>query len=186
MNVTSRLLSGAVIGILVSGIAVAAVAQNRMGDGQGMGHGMRGGHGMMAMLQGVDTTQAEVDELRNLFMNHRQITRTVTNLPNGIRTVTESDNPDLAADIVSHVVGMSQRVDDGLDPQIRIQSLTLDVIFANRDLIETFMEATPTGIIVTQTSSDPETVAALQTHAAEVTEMVNHGMAAVHRAMMQR
>ena len=186
MDVSSRLLSAAVIAIMVSGIGAASVAQQGMGAGHGMGHGMRGGHGMTAMLQGVDTTEAEVAELQNLFMNHLQITRTVTNLPNGIRTVTESDNPDLVADIVSHVVGMTQRVHDGRDPQIRIQSPTLDVIFANRDLIETVMEPTSSGIAVTQTSSDPATVAALQTHAAEVTEMVNHGMAAVHRAMMQR
>jgi hypothetical protein len=119
-------------------------------------------------------------------MSHRQIRRTVTNLPNGIRSVTESDNPDLAAVIVSHVVGMDARVQQGLDPQVRLQSPTRDMIFANRWLIETVLELTPTGIIVNQTSSDPKTVAALQTHAAVVTEMVNHGMRAVRRSMMRQ
>jgi len=186
MSFYSKLLPAAGIAVLLSALGSAGVAQQGMGSSHGAGHGMRGGHGMMAMLQGVDTTHAEVTELRDLFMNHRQIKRTVTNLPNGIRTVTESDNPDLAAVIVSHVVGMNARVQEGLDPQVRIQSPTLDVIFANRELIETVLEPTPTGIIVTQTSSDPMTVSALQTHAAEVTEMVNHGMRAVRNAMMRQ
>jgi len=182
MRFQFKILPVAGIALVVSALGSAGVAQ----QGMGSGHGMRGGHGMMAMLQGVDTTHAEVAELRDLFMNHRQISRTVTNLPDGIRTVTEADDPDLAAVIVSHVVGMNARVQEGLDPQIGIQSPTLDVIFANRDLIDTVLEPTPTGIVVIQTSSDPETVAALQTHAAEVTDMVNHGMRAVRGAMMRQ
>lgn len=185
MKFYSKVLPVAGIAMLLSTFAAPSVAQQGMGRGHGAGHGMGGGHGMMAMLQGVDTTPAEVIELRDLFMNHRQITRTVTNLPNGIRTVTETDNPDLVAAIVSHVAGMNARVQDGRDPQVAIQSPTLDVIFANRALIETVLEPTPTGIIVTQTSADPVTVAALQTHAAEVTDMVDFGMRAVHARMMR-
>lgn len=182
MDLRFKGLPVASIAVIISVLASAGIAQQSMGSG----HGMRGGHGMMTMLQGVDTTHAEVTELRDLFISHRQISRTVTNLPNGIRTVTETDDPDLAATIVSHVVGMNARVQEGLDPQVRIQSPTLDVIFANRALIDTVLEPTPTGIVVIQTSSDPTTVVALQTHAAEVTEMVNHGMRAVRGAMMMR
>ena len=36
-----------------------------------------------------------------------------------------------------------------------------------------------------QTSTDPETVAALQKHAGEVTDLAQGGMAALHTAMMQ-
>jgi len=42
---------------------------------------------------------------------------------------------------------------------------------------------TSRGVVVVQTSSDPETVAALQQHAAEVSELVRDGMAAMHTAM---
>jgi hypothetical protein len=45
---------------------------------------------------------------------------------------------------------------------------------------------TDAGLIVVQTSEDPELVAALQTHAAEVTAMSNRGMQAVHEMMMER
>ena len=192
MHTTIKVVLGIAVTVAVAGSSLPALAQQGMGHGMTQGHGMgqaRGmgmGHRMTAMLQGVDTTDGEVTELRDMLMNHRDITRSVTNLPDGIRTVTESANPELAGQLVSHVVGMIGRVEDGRDPRVRIQSPTLDLIFANRDLIETVLEATPTGIIVTQTSSDPATVAALQTHAAEVSDMVDRGMAAVHDSMMRR
>jgi hypothetical protein len=120
-----------------------------------------------------------------MFMNHEQIRRTVTNLPNGIRTVTESDDPELAAVIISHVKGMRERVKEGRDPGLPIQSPTLQIIFRNKDKIATTQEATKKGIIVVQTSDDRETVAALQKHAAEVTVLVKRGMEAAHETMMK-
>ena len=42
------------------------------------------------------------------------------------------------------------------------------------------------GIVVERTSSDPDVVAALHIHAAEVSDMVDRGMQAVHEAMAQR
>ena len=39
---------------------------------------------------------------------------------------------------------------------------------------------------MTQTSDDPELVAALHTHAAEVSDMAARGMQAVHEMMMRR
>lgn len=45
---------------------------------------------------------------------------------------------------------------------------------------------TEEGVIVIQTSDDPEVVAALHIHAAEVTAMVEQGMHAVHQMMMER
>ncbi|MEK9901594.1 MAG: hypothetical protein VW516_12695, partial [Rhodospirillaceae bacterium] len=88
--------------------------------------------------------------------------------------------------VVSHVVGMIGRVEDGRDPQVFIQSPTLDILFERREKIATTIETTDEGIVVVQTSDDPEVVAALQTHAAEVSDMVDRGMQAVHEAMMRR
>ena len=56
---------------------------------------------------------------------------------------------------------------------------------ANKDKIKTSYETTAKGIIVTQTSTDTTTVAALQKHAAEVTDLVQGGMAALHTAMLR-
>lgn len=154
-----------------------------------MGPGMHGrmgagGMGMMGMGHG-SATPTEMDEIHGMLLNHDRIKRTVTNLPNGIRTVTESDDPEIAATIASHVAGMGKRVKEGRDPDLPIQSPTLKIIFKNRDKITTTYESTPKGIVVVQTSDDAETVAALQKHAAEVTDLANRGMVAAHETMMK-
>lgn len=160
--------------------------------GQGMGmhrHGADGtGHDMTNMpgLRGLDATPEESAELARMFQNFQDISRTVTNLPDGIRTATVSEDPDLMATILSHVMGMIMRVEEGRDPKVFIQSPTLDIIFERADSILTVIDVTEEGVIVTQTSTDPEVVAALQTHAAEVSAMVDRGMEAVHDMMMAR
>ena len=81
---------------------------------------------------------------------------------------------------------MINRVEEGDDPKIFIQSPTLDILFERRDQIKTEIETTEEGIVVVQTSDDSEVVKALHTHAAEVTDMANRGMQAVHESMMKR
>jgi hypothetical protein len=51
--------------------------------GSGGGHQMRNNHDEVNMpgLQGKNTTEEEVNDLKNIFRNHREITRTVKNLP---------------------------------------------------------------------------------------------------------
>jgi hypothetical protein len=158
------------------------------GMGMGHGHGADGQHDEVNMpgLRGEDATNEESAELAVMFRNFQSIDRTAENLPNGIRTVTSSSDPEVFAKLVSHVTGMIQRVEEGRDPKIFIQSPTLDIFFVKGDAIETDIELTETDIIVTQTSDDPEMVEALQTHAAEVTDMADRGMAAVHDRMMRR
>jgi hypothetical protein len=48
------------------------------------------------------------------------------------------------------------------------------------------VETMPKGVVVVQRSTDRETVAALQQHASEVSELVQGGMAAMHAAMMKQ
>lgn len=168
-----------------------ATAQMSAGHGMGGAHGHGphgGGHDMATMpgLRGLDATPEESAELAVMFRNFQRISREVTNLPDGIRTVTFSEDPELMSVVTSHVTGMIARVEEGRDPQVFIQSPTLDILFERRDRIETEIETTEAGVVVTQTSDDPEVAAALQTHAAEVTAMVDRGMAAVHEAMMRR
>ena len=132
-----------------------------------MGPGMRGqmGPGMMGMgMMGGNATMDERSDLHALFSNHEKIKRTVTNLPDGIRTVTESDDPEVAATIQKHVVEMGQRVEEGRDPNLPIETPALHAIFQNKDKIKTAYEATEKGIIVVQTSTDATVVKALQDH----------------------
>ena len=137
----------------------------------------------MPCLHGTDTTKTEVADLRKIFQQHTEIERRVTNLPNGISTFTASENPAVRAAIVSHVSMKLTRLVKGRNPEVIIQSPTLDALFNLHEEIETEIEVTDTGIDVIQTSSNPEVVKLLQTHAAKVSDMSERGMAAVHERM---
>jgi hypothetical protein len=153
-----------------------------------MGVGMYGPAGMAHGMMGAgphSATMAEMHVIHELLANHDRIRRSVTNLPDGIRTVTESDDPRIAQVIKEHVAGMGQRVAAGRDPGLPIESPALRAIFQNKDKIETKAETTDKGVIVVQTSSDPQTVSVLQQHAAEVTDLVQGGMQAMRTAMMR-
>jgi hypothetical protein len=151
-----------------------------------MGPGMRGqmGPGMMGMNGGTATT-GERSDIHALLFNHDRIRRTVTNLPDGIRTVTESDDPQIAETIKKHVTEMGKRVEEGRDPGLPIESAALHSIFRDKDKIKSTYEETEKGIIVVQTSTDANAVNALQNHAAEVTDLAKRGMVAAHEAMMK-
>ena len=163
------------------------------GMGQGMMHGRgasgAGTHTPMRGMVGMLTTQdagssADMDVVHDLLMSHQRIRRTVTRLPDGIRTVTESDDPRVAQAIKAHVASMSQRLAEGRE--FNIFSTTLPVIFENREKIRSEVVMTATGAIVTRTSSDARLVAALQGHADEVTGLAQEGMVAIRRGMMSR
>jgi hypothetical protein len=138
----------------------------------------------MPGLKGENATPEESAELAVMFRNFKTLTREVKNLPNGIRTVTKSSDATVMANLVSHVTGMIGRVQNGQDPKIIIQSKTLDIFFARGQGIASNIEVTDEGIVVVQTSIDPEVVAALHKHAAEVSDMAARGMQAVHERMM--
>ncbi|MDP3694308.1 hypothetical protein [Bradyrhizobium sp.] len=166
----------------------------RMGRGMGpmgqdmrgqMGPGMRGMGGGLMGLHGGSATMAERRDIHGLLFDHNRIKRTVTNLPDGIRTVTESDDAEVAATIKRHVAEMGKRVEEGRDPGLPIESPALHSIFRNKDKIKSAYETTEKGIIVTQTSADADTVKALQDHAAEVTDLAQRGMVAAHEAVMK-
>jgi hypothetical protein len=162
------------------------VMRGQMGSGMmGMGPGMMGmGPGMIGM-NGGSATMDERGDIHGLLFNHDRIKRTVTNLPDGIRTVTESDDPEVAATIKKHVAEMGKRVEEGRDPGLPIESPALHSIFRDKDKIKTAYETTEKGIIVVQTSTDASAVKALQDHAAEVTDLAQRGMVAAHEAMMK-
>lgn len=155
-----------------------------MGHGMMMGTGPGMGPGMMGM-RGGNASATEMQELHEMLVNNERIERSVTNLPNGIRTLTESNDPEMTRILVSHVAGMIKRVEEGRNPRLAMQSPQLEVIFRNKDKIKTSFEPTQNGIAVTQTSDDAETVTALQKHAADVNDLVRRGMEAAHETMMR-
>jgi hypothetical protein len=187
--------------VLIGGLALAQSPGHGPAGMRGMGpemHGQAGqamggemmsgmmgmGPGMMGMARGSATT-GEHRDIQDLVFSHDQIKRSVTNLPNGIRTITESDDPRVVALIKKHVADMSKRVEGGRDPGLPIESPALHAIFLDKGKINSTYQVTERGIIVIQTSTDASTVKALQNHAAEVSDLAQRGMVAMHEAMMK-
>lgn len=158
--------------------------ESMMRQGMGMG-GMGMGRGPVGMLTTQDANSAaDMSVTMNLVHANTKIRRTVTRLPDGIKTVTESDDPKIAQDIKAHVASMSGRLQES--KEFNIFSTTLPVIFDNAKNIKSKIEFTAKGAIVTRSSPDPKVVAALQAHADEVTELVNEGPVAFHRGIDSR
>ena len=168
-----------IVATLGMGMAVATA----LGQPFGMGHGPMAGPTAMLTKQDGGSA-ADMDLVHELLFNNTKIRRSVIKLPDGIRTVTESDDPQVAQAIKAHVASMSQRLEDGRE--FNIFSKTLPVLFENRDKIRSKVEVTDKGSVVTRTSADPKVIAALQGHAGEVTELVQDGMLAMRRGMMSR
>lgn len=145
----------------------------------------RMGRGPLGMLTHQDEhSAADMQVTMNLVHANTVIDRTVTRLPNGITTLTESSDPGIAQDIQVHVARMTARLSEG--QEFNLFSTTLPVIFDKASVISTVVEYTPRGARVTQTSSDPVAVKALQAHADEVTELVKEGRVAFHRGLRAR
>jgi len=153
------------------------------GAGRGMGQGMGGMGGMMGRFQNDPAGQADMGLVQTMVHGHESITRSVTNLPDGIRTLTESSDPQVAGALQAHVASMVQRLEQG--KEFNLFSENIPVLFANRDRIVTRVEMTPRGATWIQTSTDPVVVAALQAHAREVSELANEGMVAMQRGMQR-
>jgi predicted methyltransferase len=167
----------------------SAIFAQSQGMQSGMQHGMQHGGGMMRGPAGMLTKQdagsaADMGLVMDLVHNNTKIKRTVTNLPDGIKTVTESDDPQVAQAIKTHVASMSGRLKDGRE--FNIFSTTLPVIFDNADKIKSVVEMTDKGAVVIQTTADAKVAVALQAHATEVTELVQEGPAAFHRGLNAR
>lgn len=194
MNTGMKL--AALTAMLALGAAGYAFAGSSEDDGPGfrppfLHHGMRGMMGSRMggppMMMGMGHGSATMEEhgvIHQLLANHDRIQRAVTNLPDGVRTETTSDDPQVAEWIKTHVGKMTERVAAGDDPGLPIESHELHSIFRNKDKVRTTVETIDKGVVVTQTSIDAAVVAALQEHAKQVSELVKGGMAAVHTAMM--
>ena len=158
------------------------------GMGPGMMRGMGPGGMGPAMMRGPMGAGMQHDEafagdmqlVHGMLNSHESIKRTVNNLPDGIRTITESDDPQVALTIKAHVASMAKRLDEGRI--FNLFSPTLPVLFDSKDKIKTIVAMTDKGAIVTQTSTDAKVVSALQAHAVEVSELAHDGMAAMMRA----
>jgi hypothetical protein len=170
-----------------SGDSGGHAAMHGSGDAGGRaamhGSGDSEGHAAMLGHAGDDpASAADMQLVHALLGSHDAIQRTVTDLPNGVRAVTESQDPLVAAYIKEHVGSMMRRLEQG--EVFNVASSTIPVIFANADRIRTEIQESENGVVFTQTTDVPELVPVLQAHADEVSELVREGMEALMRSMM--
>lgn len=162
-SLSRALLAGVLI---VAGATVVTRAQGPHGpQGQGMGRGMMhdAGH------------QADMEVFHQLLDNGTKVTRTVTRRPDGVESVTESDDPVIARAIQTHLDSMSARVKE--KRPIHQRDPLFREVFANADRIVLRHEMTPKGVKVVETSSDPYVVRLIQAHADVVTAFIANGRA---------
>lgn len=119
---------------------------------------------------------------RNMFMRHGELRRTVEDVPGGVRTLTESDSPDLVAELQAHVSAMHTRLDQGVE--VSCMSATLPTMFRRASDYQRQLSYTQRGVAVVETSNDPELTRVIREHAHEVTGFVIDGMPAMMRGMM--
>lgn len=125
-------------------------------------------------------TQAEDREIFHFLLAHGdEIERTVKNLDDGVETVTESDNPEVAAKIQEHVQSMYGRIEQGRP--IRMRDPLFREVFRNAGQIRMTLEKTKKGIRVTETSEDPWAVRLIRAHAQVVSAFVKNGFAEARR-----
>ncbi len=108
-----------------------------------------------------------------------RIRRDVTQLPDGVETLTESDDPAVAEAIRTHVRAMYARLEEGRP--IHARDPLFAELFRHADAIAMTMEPTPAGIRVRETSTDPWVVKLIQAHADVVNRFLANGHAEMRR-----
>ena len=150
--------------------------EGMMGDGM-MQDGMMSEKMHKAMMsRGMGSEMMEdMRPIRKMLMNHEQIERRVEDLPNGVKTWTTSDEPAIASVIQKHVRQMHERLKE--DKPIRQMDPLFREIFKHADKIEMQIEDIENGVVVIETSADPQVVKLIRQHAHRaVSEFAEHGM----------
>ncbi|MDI3315260.1 MAG: hypothetical protein QJR12_13620 [Mycobacterium sp.] len=124
----------------------------------------------------------DMSKYMNMFMRHNELRRTVEDIPGGVRATTESDSPDLAAEVQAHVSSMYSHLDQGTE--VTCMSSSLPTLFHRAPEYHRQVTFTPKGVVVEETASDPDLIDAIRAHAREVTDFVVEGMPARMRGMM--
>ena len=133
---------------------------------------------MMAGTMG-SATAADMSAYADLFARHTEIRRTVEYVPGGIRTVTESDAPDLVALLQAHVASMYDHLARGAE--VECMSESLPTLFRHAHSYRRGLAKTAKGVVVIETSQDPRVTRAIREHASEVSGFVHDGMPAMMR-----
>ncbi len=123
--------------------------------------------------QGGPDHQQDHVVIQDLLHQRASIQRKVTLIEDGVETLTESENPELAVKIKEHVHAMHRRVVD-VRP-IRMRDPLFAAIFENAEAISMQITETEKGVRVIETSPHPYVVKLIQEHARVVSNFVKFG-----------
>ncbi len=131
-----------------------------------------------AELRKVPGNQASVfardrDTFHFLLHNHGKIRRVVKNLDNGVETVTESANAEVATKIQEHVPAMYERLKSGKG--VRYWDPLFAEAFKHGKKMKMTIENTKAGVKVIETSEEADVVKIIQAHATVVSKFVEKG-----------
>ena len=177
----TRITRRAAIGLLAAGGAL-------LGLGIASGYVLRdalksiGGGGIMRTGMMGSATEADMSSYMNLFDRHTEIRRTVEAIDGGVRTTTESNAPDLVVQLQAHVSSMYTHLNQ--HAEVTCMSSSLPTLFRNSSGYRRELTLTAKGVLVTETSTDPQLANAIRAHAQEVSGFVRDGMPAMMRGMM--
>lgn len=129
---------------------------------------------MMSERRGSEMME-DMQVIRKMLRNHEKIDRQVENLENGVRTRTTSSDPEIAAAIQKHVRQMKERIEQ--NQPIRQMDPLFRELFKHADKIEMEIQNLKDGVLVVETSEDPQVVKLIQQHANRaVSEFSAQGM----------
>ena len=124
----------------------------------------------------------DMSRYREMFMRHNELNRVVQEIPSGVRTTTQSNSPELAAQLQAHVSSMYSHLDRGAE--VSCMSQSLPTLFRRAGGYRRQLTLTPTGVIAEETADDPALTEAIRAHAQEVTGFVQQGMPAMMQQTM--
>jgi hypothetical protein len=146
-------------------VGVASLASAAQGPPQGRGR----------MMMGDADHMRDMQLFHELLANGAKIHRTVTMRDDGIETVTESDDPAVAAKIQAHVASMYSCVKEARP--IHMRDPLFRAVFEHASQIAFVHERTSNGIKVVETSTDPYVVKLIQAHAEVLNLFIKNGRA---------
>lgn len=170
-------LGALLVGGGLIGLAGGYLLRGFLGLGGGSTSGGMMGRGMMG-----SATSADMTLYQDLFNRHTELRRTVSEIPGGVSTTTESDALDLVAQLQAHVSSMYGHLNQ--KAEVTCMSGSLPTLFGNSTGYRRQLALTAKGVTVTETSNDPRLTSAIRAHAQEVSGFVRDGMPAMMRGMM--
>ena len=120
--------------------------------------------------------QAHQADIIALLEGHTRLRRVTEHLPNGIRSCTTSDDPELAAILLRHAADMKARFAKGR--AIRSWDPLFAMLFEQRDTIHVELMARADGLCAELTCTDPALIPLIHAHDKALMQFVAEGRTA--------